>query len=54
MKIHILSDLHRELSKYQQQPVVADVIVLAGDIDKGARGIAWGRQTWPVPARFGG
>lgn len=47
MKIHILSDLHKELAKYQPQQADADVIVLAGDIDKGARGIAWARQTWP-------
>ena len=47
MKIHILSDLHIELSKFQPQPVDADVIVLAGDIDKGARGIVWARKTWP-------
>ncbi len=47
MKIHILSDLHIELSKFQPKPVDADVIVLAGDIDKEACGIAWARQIWP-------
>ena len=47
MRIHILSDLHKELAKYQPQQADADVIVLAGDIDKGASGIVWARQTWP-------
>ena len=47
MKIHILSDLHNEFCKFQAQPVNADVIVLAGDIDKGARSIAWARLAWP-------
>lgn len=39
MKIHLLADLHLEFA-----PVVipdADVIVLAGDIDIGVRGIEW-------------
>ncbi|MDD4929008.1 MAG: hypothetical protein PHP85_07010 [Gallionella sp.] len=40
MKIHILSDLHLEYSAYEPQTVGADVIVLAGDICPGTRGIA--------------
>lgn len=47
MKIHILSDLHIEYAAYEPHPVEADVIVLAGDICLGTRGIAWARQTWP-------
>lgn len=47
MKLHILSDLHNEFSTYQPADVDADVIVLAGDIWKGERGIAWARETWP-------
>lgn len=47
MKIHILSDLHNEFSVYDQPSPEADVIVLAGDIDNGSRGIAWARMRWP-------
>jgi predicted phosphodiesterase len=47
MKLQILSDLHNEFSLYQSEQVDADVIVLAGDIWKGERGIAWARESWP-------
>jgi predicted phosphodiesterase len=41
MKIQILSDLHVEFSQFIFQSAGADVIVLAGDIGKGALGIQW-------------
>ena len=47
MRIHILSDLHNEFSKYDMASPDADVIILAGDIDYGFRGIAWARLCWP-------
>lgn len=47
MKIQILSDLHIDYSDYMPEFVEADVIVLAGDICLGTRGIAWARMTWP-------
>ncbi|MDD2934068.1 MAG: metallophosphoesterase [Methylotenera sp.] len=47
MKLHILSDLHNEFSLYHPEQVDADVIVLAGDIWKGDRGIAWAHESWP-------
>lgn len=47
MKIQILSDLHVEYSPYTPEVTDADVIVLAGDICLGIRGIKWARQTWP-------
>ncbi len=47
MKIHVLSDLHLEFSDFHPCVVEADVVVLAGDIHKGARGIAWARATFP-------
>ena len=47
MKIYILSDLHLEFLAFLPPMVDADVIVLAGDIWIGIRGIAWARQTWP-------
>lgn len=47
MRIHILSDLHIKYSAFEPCAVEADVIVLAGDIWIGHRGIAWARRTWP-------
>ena len=49
MKLHILSDLHNEFSMHvpSQASYDADVIVLAGDIWKDARGIGWALETWP-------
>lgn len=49
MKLHILSDLHCEFSQYLPHPASndADVIVLPGDIWKGAMGIYWARKQWP-------
>lgn len=49
MKLHVLSDLHNEFSMHKppQASREANVIVLAGDIWKQARGIGWARETWP-------
>ena len=50
MKIHLLSDLHIEFSvpSYRFGAVDSDVVVLAGDIHSGTRGIEWARSTWPT------
>ncbi len=42
MKIQLLSDLHREMDPTFSVPDTdADVIILAGDIDVGIKGIEW-------------
>lgn len=41
MKIHVLSDLHLEFSDYEVQVLDADVIILAGDINIGLKGLKW-------------
>lgn len=49
MKLHILSDLHVEFAPFRPDLAAAqaaDVIVLAGDIHQGARGMAWARQAF--------
>jgi predicted phosphodiesterase len=46
MKIQVLSDLHLEHFAFEPVATDADVIVLAGDICLGTRGIAWARQVW--------
>lgn len=47
MKILILSDLHNEFSVFDPHATDADVIVLAGDIDLGGKGLSWARSCWP-------
>lgn len=46
-KLHILSDLHLEFSEFAPPHTHADVIVLAGDVGKGNKGVCWARETWP-------
>lgn len=41
MKIHIVSDLHREFGYNDFNLKLADVLVLAGDTDLGVKGISW-------------
>jgi len=45
----ILSDLHNEFSVYipDLEERSVDVVILAGDIDKGSKGIYWARSQWP-------
>jgi Icc-related predicted phosphoesterase len=49
MKLHVLSDLHLEFGNFKpdiETVNAADVIVLAGDIHKGASGLKWARETF--------
>jgi predicted phosphodiesterase len=53
MKLHIMSDLHLEFFKHTESyPTIpvndADVIILAGDIHKGNKGVYWARDKWPT------
>ncbi len=41
--MHVLSDLHLERGPSIPNAVDADVVVLAGDIDRGTRGVEWAR-----------
>jgi predicted phosphodiesterase len=47
MKIHVLSDLHLEFSDFRPPETDADVVVLAGDINKGDAGMGWARASFP-------
>jgi len=50
MRIHILSDLHLEFGDFDPPRTDADVVVLAGDIHVGTRGVAWARERFhPTP-----
>jgi predicted phosphodiesterase len=48
MKIRVLSDLHLEFHDWNPPDAEADVIVLAGDIHSGTRGVEWARRQFPV------
>lgn len=49
MKIHVLSDLHSEFCEFlsDDASLVADVVVLAGDIAGWVNGVEWARSEWP-------
>ncbi|PIO94363.1 serine/threonine protein phosphatase [Pseudomonas syringae] len=52
MKALILSDLHIEFEPYHVPPVDVDLIVLAGDIHKGVRGVRWANEMFSVPVVY--
>lgn len=41
VRVRLLSDVHTELAPYSPSDVEADLVVLAGDIGKGVRGVQW-------------
>lgn len=47
MKLHILSDLHLEMGDYTPLVPVADLVILAGDIHKGALAVRWACREYP-------
>ncbi|MBU1200789.1 metallophosphoesterase [Patescibacteria group bacterium] len=53
MKIHILSDIHNEFEEFKIPKTDADILILAGDIHVGAKGIDWiTRQDVGVPVLY--
>lgn len=51
MIVHILSDLHNEFMPFVPS-VCADVVILAGDIDVGTRGIQWAKSAFSSPVLY--
>ncbi len=50
MKLHILSDLHRDLAGDFAVPATdADLVILAGDIDGGLESLRWATRAFDVP-----
>lgn len=47
MKLHILSDVHLEFEDFKVPSTDADVVVLAGDIHVGRRGLDWAFREIP-------
>jgi predicted phosphodiesterase len=48
MRIRILSDLHCEFADFAPPVVEADVVVLAGDVGKGAAVVPWALRHFPT------
>ena len=48
VKIRVLSDLHLEFQDWNPPDVESDIIVLAGDIHSGTRGVEWARRQFPI------
>lgn len=46
MRLAVLSDLHLEAAPFDAVATEADVVVLAGDIDNGSKGVAWAQATF--------
>lgn len=44
MKIRLLSDLHCEFENYSPEEVDADVVIIAGDLNTGTKGVKWIRK----------
>ena len=47
MKLHILSDVHVEFEDFEPPETSADVVLLAGDIHVGAKGLTWAKEKFP-------
>ena len=52
MKIHLLSDLHLEFQDWTPPATDADVVVLAGDIHLGTRGVDWAARHFDKPVVY--
>ncbi|MDX8397563.1 MAG: metallophosphoesterase family protein [Mariprofundaceae bacterium] len=52
MKLHILSDLHLEFAPIQLEKTDADIVILAGDIQPGAEGVTWAKESFDVPVLY--
>ena len=52
MRIHLLSDLHREFAPFLPADVEAEVVILAGDIDVKNRGVPWAKQAFACPVLY--
>jgi calcineurin-like phosphoesterase family protein len=47
MRLQVLSDLHLEVCAFNSVLAQSDVVVLAGDLHEGTRGLEWAAQTFP-------
>jgi Icc-related predicted phosphoesterase len=47
MQLHILSDLHLEFAPFTPPIVDSNVVILAGDIQPGNKGVLWAKANFP-------
>ena len=47
-RLRLLSDIHLSLSDFTPPAAEADLVVLAGDIGRGCRGLAWAARCFPT------
>jgi len=52
LHLQIYSDLHLEREAFVPPETDAGLVILAGDIDNGAAGIAWARETFRTPVLY--
>lgn len=52
LRLQLLSDLHNEFDEFEPIATEADIIVLAGDIDIGSRGVEWAARTFRCPVLY--
>lgn len=52
MRVYVLSDLHLEFTPFVPPTLDADVVILAGDIDVGTRGLLWAQRTFSCPVLY--
>lgn len=53
MKLYVVSDLHLEFGTFSVPNIRPDVVILAGDIHVGAKGIEWALSAFPtVPVLY--
>jgi predicted phosphodiesterase len=52
IKLHVLSDLHNEFSPFEPVSGDYDLVVLAGDVDVKARGVAWANEVFECPVIY--
>jgi len=52
MEIQVLSDIHLECESFEPPKTTADVVILAGDIGVGSRGIDWAKEHFGIPVLY--
>ena len=52
MRIHLLSDLHLEFGAFTPPDTDADIVILAGDIAEGTKGIEWAKEAFDCPVIY--
>jgi Icc-related predicted phosphoesterase len=52
MRLHILSDLHIEFEPFDPPTTNSDIIILAGDIHVGQKGIVWIKEKFTKPVIY--